>query len=133
MPRENKKPHWIKVKAPTSSEYAKTRKLVRQFNLNTVCEEAACPNIGECWANNHATVMILGDVCTRKCTFCNITTGKPNLIDFDEPNRVALVAKKLGLRHIVITSVDRDDLPDGGAYHFKKTILATKKTAPLLQ
>jgi len=130
MPRENKKPHWIKVKAPTSSEYAKTRKLVRQFNLNTVCEEAACPNIGECWANNHATVMILGDVCTRKCTFCNITTGKPNLIDFDEPNRVALVAKKLGLRHIVITSVDRDDLPDGGAYHFKKTILATKENCP---
>jgi len=130
MPRENKKPKWIKVKAPTSAEYAKTRRLVREFNLNTVCEEAACPNIGECWANNHATVMILGDICTRKCTFCNIATGRPNTIDLDEPNRVALVAKKLDLKHIVITSVDRDDLPDGGAGHFKKTILATKESCP---
>tara|TARA_Y100000588_G_scaffold288831_1_gene307313 strand:+ start:1503 stop:2384 length:882 start_codon:yes stop_codon:yes gene_type:complete len=130
MPKENKKPGWIKVKAPTSSEYAKTKQLVRKFNLNTVCEEAACPNIGECWANNHATVMILGDVCTRKCTFCNIATGKPNVIDFNEPNRVSLVAKRLGLKHIVITSVDRDDLPDGGANHFKKTILATKQNCP---
>ncbi len=130
MRAENKKPNWIKVKAPTTSEYVKTKQLVRKFNLNTVCEEAACPNIGECWSNNHATVMILGDVCTRKCSFCNIATGKPQVIDTDEPSRVALVAKRLGLKHIVITSVDRDDLPDGGAYHFKQTILATKQKCP---
>ena len=130
MPKKNRKPHWIKVKAPTSAEYATTKRLVKEFNLNTVCEEASCPNIGECWANNHATVMILGDICTRKCTFCNVATGRPRPIDLDEPNRVALVAKKLGLKHIVITSVDRDDLPDGGAKHFKETILSTKKSCP---
>jgi len=130
MARQQRKPEWIKVKSPTSREYAKTKQLVKEFNLNTVCEEAACPNIGECWASNHATVMILGDVCTRKCTFCNISTGRPNPIDLDEPNRVALVAKKLGLKHIVITSVDRDDLSDGGAEHFRKAILSTKSTCP---
>ena len=99
----NRKPKWIKVKAPTSQEYIATRKLVRELSLNTVCEEAACPNIGECWSKNHATVMILGDTCTRKCSFCNVRTGKPNPVDPDEPDRVAAAVKRLGLRHVVIT------------------------------
>ena len=126
----NRKPKWIKVKAPTSQEYIATRKLVRELSLNTVCEEAACPNIGECWSKNHATVMILGDTCTRKCSFCNVRTGKPNPVDPDEPDRVAAAVKQLGLRHVVITSVDRDDLPDGGASQFRQTIHRIKIASP---
>jgi lipoyl synthase len=110
-----RKPAWIRVKAPTSPVYAETRKLMRDNKLHTVCEEAACPNIGECWAQKHATMMILGDTCTRACTFCNIKTGLPNLLDPHEPRRVADAVAKLALKHVVITSVDRDDLPDGGA------------------
>jgi lipoic acid synthetase len=126
----NRKPKWIKVKAPTSQAYLATRKLVRKLDLNTVCEEAACPNIGECWAKNHATVMILGDTCTRKCAFCNIRTGKPNPVDPDEPYRVAMAVKQLALTHVVITSVDRDDLIDGGAGQFNKTICQIKMACP---
>jgi lipoyl synthase len=117
-----KKPDWIRVKAPTSPEYNATRELVREHKLVTVCEEAACPNIGECWKKKHATFMILGSVCTRACAFCNVATGKPDLLDPHEPQRVAEATKKLGLEHVVITSVDRDDLPDGGAEHFVRTI-----------
>ena len=117
-----RKPAWIRVKAPTSPVYAETRRLMRDNKLHTVCEEAACPNIGECWAQKHATMMILGDTCTRACTFCNIKTGLPNLLDPHEPQRVADAVKKLALKHVVITSVDRDDLPDGGAGHFAAVI-----------
>ena len=113
-----KKPFWIKVKAPQSIEVFKTRDIVKQFNLNTVCEEAACPNIGECWNKKHATFMILGRVCTRKCTFCNVATGTPNKIDKNEPEKIARAVNALGLKHVVITSVDRDDLDDGGAEQF---------------
>ena len=113
-----KKPPWIKVKAPQSIEVFKTRDIVKQFNLNTVCEEAACPNIGECWNKKHATFMILGRICTRKCTFCNIATGAPNKIDKNEPEKIARAVNALGLKHVVITSVDRDDLEDGGAEQF---------------
>ena len=130
LPVLNRKPKWIKVKAPTSQEYIATRKLVRKLRLNTVCEEAACPNIGECWSKNHATVMILGDTCTRKCSFCNIATGKPNPVDPDEPLRVASAVSQLGLQHVVITSVDRDDLPDGGASQFSETIRHIKMACP---
>ena len=108
-----RKPDWIRVKAPTSPEYHATRKLMRDLNLNTVCEEAACPNIGECWKHGHATVMILGAVCTRACAFCNVATGKPGDLDPHEPAHVAEAAAKLALNHIVVTSVDRDDLEDG--------------------
>ncbi len=125
-----RKPDWIRVKAPTSREYAATRDLMRELNLNTVCEEAACPNIGECWTKKHATVMILGDVCTRACAFCNVKTGMPRKLDADEPEHVAQAAAKLGLEHIVITSVDRDDLPDGGAGQFVKVIEALRRTTP---
>lgn len=126
-----RKPDWIRVKAPVSKEYRETASLMRDHKLNTVCEEAACPNIGECWAKKHATIMILGDVCTRACTFCNIKTGRPDLLDPHEPERVGEAVGKMGLSHIVITSVDRDDLEDGGASHFAETIQAIRRTAPL--
>lgn len=125
-----KRPDWIKVKAPTSQMYEATRALMREQKLNTVCEEAACPNIGECWSKKHATVMILGSVCTRSCRFCNIATGMPDKLDPHEPERVAAALGNLGLEHVVITSVDRDDLPDGGANHFAQVIEAIRKTSP---
>lgn len=125
-----RKPDWIRVKAPTSQGYGETRKLMRDLKLNTVCEEAACPNIGECWTKKHATVMILGDVCTRACAFCNVKTGMPRAVDPMEPENVAIAAARLGLEHIVITSVDRDDLPDGGAGQFVKVIKALRANTP---
>ena len=125
-----RKPDWIRVKAPTSVGFAETRALMRRLSLNTVCEEAACPNIGECWTKKHATVMILGDVCTRACAFCNVKTGMPRKVDTNEPQHVADAAAELGLKHIVITSVDRDDLPDGGASQFVKVIEALRRTTP---
>lgn len=125
-----RKPDWIRVKAPTSVEYHQTRKLLRNLRLNTVCEEAACPNIGECWTHGHATVMILGDICTRACAFCNVATGRPNAVDPVEPENVGHAAATLGLKHIVITSVDRDDLDDGGADQFVKVIEAVRTQAP---
>lgn len=125
-----KKPDWIRVKAPVSKEYKETRDLMRRQKLNTVCEEAACPNVGECWAKKHATVMILGSVCTRACTFCNIKTGRPDLLDPHEPERVGAAIAEMGLHHVVITSVDRDDLEDGGAQHFAQTITAIRKATP---
>src|SRR5579863_1869182 len=125
-----KKPAWIRVKAPNSREYFETRDLMRALKLNTVCEEAACPNIGECWKQKHATVMILGSVCTRACSFCNVATGKPDLLDPHEPQHVGEAVARLGLNHIVVTSVDRDDLDDGGAMQFVKTIAAIRKAAP---
>lgn len=117
-----KKPDWIRVRAPVSPVYQETRDIIRKQKLNTVCEEASCPNIGECWSQKHATVMILGSVCTRACRFCNIATGTPDKLDPHEPERVAAAMSELGLKHVVVTSVDRDDLPDGGAGHFAKTI-----------
>ncbi len=125
-----KKPAWIRVKAPVSPEYHETRRLMRELKLNTVCEEAACPNIGECWKLGHATVMILGSVCTRACAFCNVATGKPDRLDPHEPLRVGEAVARLKLAHIVITSVDRDDLDDGGAGHFVATIRAIRSLAP---
>ncbi|MTI10074.1 lipoyl synthase [Curvivirga aplysinae] len=125
-----RKPEWIRVKAPVSKDYRKTASLVRENNLVTVCEEAACPNIGECWAKKHATFMIMGEICTRACAFCNVTTGKPNGLDIFEPYRVADSTAKLGLEHVVVTSVDRDDLDDGGAQHFAETIKAIRERAP---
>jgi lipoic acid synthetase len=125
-----RKPDWIRVKAPTSKGYGETRQLMRDLGLNTVCEEAACPNIGECWTKKHATVMILGDTCTRACAFCNVKTGMPGRVDQDEPAHVAEAAAKMGLEHIVITSVDRDDLPDGGASQFVKVIQELRKNTP---
>ena len=125
-----RKPDWIRVRAPTSPEFAETRRLMRELKLNTVCEEAACPNIGECWKNKHATVMILGDTCTRACAFCNVKTGMPGAVDTEEPEHVAEAAARLGLEHIVITSVDRDDLPDGGAGQFVKVIEALRRSTP---
>jgi len=125
-----RKPDWIRVKAPTSVGFAETKALMRRLSLNTVCEEAACPNIGECWTKKHATVMILGDVCTRACAFCNVKTGMPRKVDTSEPQHVADAAAELGLKHIVITSVDRDDLPDGGASQFVKVIEALRRTTP---
>jgi lipoyl synthase len=121
-PLRARKPDWLRVRAPTSPAFAETRALMRRLNLNTVCEEAACPNIGECWSQKHATVMILGDTCTRACAFCNVKTGMPGPVDLLEPAHVAEAAGALGLEHIVITSVDRDDLPDGGAGQFVKVI-----------
>ena len=117
-----RRPDWLRVKAPVSAEYGATRALMRDLDLVTVCEEAACPNIGECWAQKHATMMILGSVCTRACAFCNVATGRPDALDMDEPENVAKAVASLGLRHVVITSVDRDDLADGGAAHFARTI-----------
>jgi lipoic acid synthetase len=125
-----RKPDWIRVIAPTSVGFAETKALMRRLSLNTVCEEAACPNIGECWTKKHATVMILGDVCTRACAFCNVKTGMPRKVDTNEPQHVADAAAEMGLKHIVITSVDRDDLPDGGAGQFVKVIEALRRTTP---
>ena len=125
-----RKPAWIRVKAPTHPIYHETRELMRANKLTTVCEEAACPNIGECWAQRHATMMIMGDICTRACSFCNVRTGQPNALAADEPARVADAVAKLGLAHVVITSVDRDDLPDGGAAHFAAVIIAIRNAAP---
>src|SRR6266852_2735067 len=125
-----RKPAWIRVKAPVSREYHETRQLIRSQNLHTVCEEAACPNIGECWKQKHATIMILGSVCTRACTFCNVATGRPDLPDPHEPERVADALAGLGLAHVVVTSVDRDDLDDGGAEHFARTIRAIRERSP---
>ncbi len=125
-----KKPDWIRVKAPTSKEYFETKAIVSEHKLHTVCEEAACPNIGECWSKRHATFMILGDVCTRSCRFCNVKTGLPDLLDPHEPERVGKAVAKMNLSHVVITSVDRDDLDDGGANHFAEVIRAIRDTAP---
>jgi lipoyl synthase len=126
-----RKPDWIRVRAPTSQGYAETREIVKSKGLVTVCEEAGCPNIGECWDKKHATMMILGDVCTRACAFCNVATGKPKPgVDADEPRRVAEAVAEMGLAHVVITSVDRDDLDDGGAMHFVHTIEALRRGAP---
>lgn len=130
MEAQQKKPSWIRVKAPVSKSYTDTRDLIKSKNLNTVCEEAACPNIGECWAKKHVTIMILGSVCTRACAFCNIKTGRPDLLDPHEPERAADALAGLGLSHVVITSVDRDDLPDGGAEHFARTIKAIRAATP---
>ncbi len=124
------KPSWIKVKAPNKEGYFETRNIMREHKLATVCEEAGCPNVGECWSQGHATMMIMGDICTRGCTFCNIATGRPDTLDVFEPGRVADAVKKLGLNHVVITSVDRDDLEDGGAEHFAQTIRAVRHQAP---
>jgi lipoic acid synthetase len=125
-----KKPDWIRVKAPVSAGYKKTRDILRENKLVTVCEEAGCPNVGECWSQGHATMMIMGDICTRGCTFCNIATGRPDNLDLFEPARVAQAVEKLGLNHVVITSVDRDDLADGGADHFAQTIRAIRRKSP---
>ncbi|MBV8614671.1 MAG: lipoyl synthase [Acetobacteraceae bacterium] len=125
-----RKPAWIRVKAPTHPVYHETRRLMRENRLVTVCEEAACPNIGECWSQRHATMMIMGEVCTRACAFCNVATGQPRALDHDEPARVADAVARLGLRHVVVTSVDRDDLPDGGARHFARVIAAIRAAAP---
>ncbi len=124
------KPTWIRVKAPVSKEYQSTRDLIASLKLNTVCQEAACPNIGECWAKNHVTVMILGSVCTRACRFCNVKTGMPDKLDPHEPERLAEAISKLGLAHVVITSVDRDDLEDGGASHFAECIKRIRNSSP---
>ncbi|MFN4274729.1 MAG: lipoyl synthase [Ferrovibrio sp.] len=125
-----RKPDWIRVKAPTSEEAAETRRLMRDLKLHTVCEEAACPNLGECWKQKHATFMILGAICTRACSFCNVATGKPLAVDADEPQHVAEAVGQLGLHHVVITSVDRDDLADGGASQFVRTIEEIRKASP---
>ncbi len=125
-----RKPAWIRAKAPTSPQVAETRKLMRDNNLVTVCEEAACPNLGECWQKKHATMMILGAICTRACAFCNVATGRPNAVDPLEPQHVANAVATMALAHVVITSVDRDDLDDGGAAHFAATIAALRATAP---
>ncbi len=125
-----KKPAWIRVKAPTSAGYRATRDIIREHRLVTVCEEAGCPNVGECWSQGHATMMIMGEICTRGCTFCNVATGRPSALDVFEPGRVADAVKKLGLAHVVITSVDRDDVADGGAEHFAQTIRAIRRQSP---
>ncbi|MBV8412517.1 MAG: lipoyl synthase [Alphaproteobacteria bacterium] len=125
-----RKPEWIRVRAPNSPEYAETRRLMRHYGLSTVCEEAACPNIGECWKHKHATFMIMGDVCTRACAFCNVATGKPGALNPHEPANIAEAVGKLGLGHVVVTSVDRDDLADGGADHFAAVIEALHRSAP---
>ncbi len=125
-----RKPKWIRVKAPGSKVYKETREIIKANGLTTVCEEAACPNVGECWDKRHATMMIMGEICTRACAFCNISTGKPSSLDPDEPENVANAVKKLGLRHVVITSVDRDDLADGGAAHMAQTIDAIRASTP---
>lgn len=126
----SRKPEWIRVKAPVSQGFKTTKDIVERNRLVTVCQEASCPNIGECWSRGHATFMILGSVCTRGCTFCNVATGKPDALDQFEPLRVANAVFKLGLKHVVVTSVDRDDLEDGGAEHFARTILAIRRKLP---
>lgn len=125
-----RKPSWIRVKAPTSKGYAETRKIVHDKGLVTVCEEAACPNIGECWEKSHATFMILGDTCTRACAFCNVKTGLPGPVDAEEAPKIGMAVKEMGLSHVVITSVDRDDLSDGGAQHFVDVIQAIRSASP---
>ena len=125
-----KKPDWIKVRYSHNSVFEETKKIIRKNNLITVCEEASCPNISECWSKKHATLMIMGEICTRACSFCNISTGKPLKLDEFEPYKVADSVKKLGLNHVVITSVDRDDLKDGGVNHFVKTIKCIRQTSP---
>ena len=125
-----RKPPWIRVKAPTSKAYGDTRRLMRDHHLHTVCEEAACPNIGECWGRRHATVMILGDTCTRACAFCNVKTGKPGPVDLLEPENLAVTVAEMQLKHVVITSVDRDDLEDGGAAQFARCIERIRDTSP---
>ena len=125
-----KKPDWIRVKATSGKGYQDTSRIIRDNKLVTVCEEAGCPNVGECWSQGHATMMIMGEICTRGCTFCNVATGKPKALDLFEPGRVGDAVAKLGLSHVVITSVDRDDLDDGGAEHFAMTIRAIRKRAP---
>ena len=125
-----KKPSWIRVKAPVGEGYKATAKIMREHKLVTVCEEAGRPNVGECWSQGHATMMIMGEICTRGCTFCNVATGRPDALDVFEPGRVADAVQKLGLNHVVITSVDRDDVTDGGAEHFAQTIRAVRKRAP---
>jgi lipoic acid synthetase len=125
-----RKPAWIRVKAPTSKQYFETRALMRGKNLTTVCEEAGCPNIGECWAKKHATFMIMGETCTRACAFCNVATGQPKPLDVMEPVNVATAVKEMGLSHVVVTSVDRDDLDDGGATHFAETITKIREFSP---
>lgn len=129
-PVRRDKPEWIRAKAPTSQGFKDTHAIMRQLGLTTVCEEAACPNVGECWEKQHATFMIMGGTCTRACSFCNIATGKPDKLDPFEPQRVALAVMELGLQHVVITSVDRDDLEDGGAEHFVQTIQRIRNMAP---
>ena len=126
----SRKPDWIRVKAPGGRAYQETKNIVRAHGLHTVCEEAGCPNIGECWTHRHATMMIMGDTCTRACSFCNVKTGLPGPLDESEPERVAEATQQLGLKHIVITSVDRDDLPDGGAAHFAAVIRAVRRRNP---
>jgi lipoyl synthase len=125
-----RKPDWIRVKAPGSPAYHETLKIVRDSRLVTVCEEASCPNIGECWSKKHATFMIMGDTCTRACSFCNVRTGRPGALDPDEPQRVADAVARMGLSHAVITSVDRDDLDDGGAQHFVNVIRLVRQRSP---
>tara|TARA_B100001179_G_scaffold212108_1_gene179819 strand:+ start:741 stop:1691 length:951 start_codon:yes stop_codon:yes gene_type:complete len=125
-----KKPSWIRVKAPVGEGYRQTRDIMREHKLTTVCEEAGCPNVGECWSQGHATMMIMGEICTRGCTFCNVATGRPDALDVFEPGRVAHAVEKLGLNHVVVTSVDRDDLADGGADHFAQTIRAIRHRSP---
>ena len=125
-----RKPEWIRVRAPSSGEYGETRAIVRQHGLHTVCEEAGCPNIGECWTKRHATMMIMGDTCTRACAFCNVKTGLPRPLDRDEPENVAKAVAEMGLAHVVVTSVDRDDLVDGGAEHFAKVVRAIRSLNP---
>jgi lipoic acid synthetase len=125
-----RKPEWLRVKAPGSEGYNQTRKIVKDNGLVTVCEEAACPNIGECWSHKHATMMIMGDTCTRACAFCNVKTGLPGPLDTTEPERVGLAVQQMGLSHVVITSVDRDDLVDGGGEHFAKVVRAIRAAAP---
>jgi lipoic acid synthetase len=125
-----RKPDWLRVRAPGSAGYNETRAIVKEHGLTTVCEEAACPNIGECWTVRHATMMIMGEVCTRACAFCNVTTGRPDALDPTEPDRVASAVAKMGLKHVVITSVDRDDLDDGGAGHFAAVVRAIRQTTP---
>ena len=125
-----RKPEWLRVRAPGSPGYNETRSIVREHGLVTVCEEAACPNIGECWSHKHATMMIMGEICTRACAFCNVTTGLPLPLDPTEPARVGEAVRKMGLKHVVVTSVDRDDLPDGGASHFAEVVHAIRAASP---
>ena len=130
MSNKNTFPTWIKVKAPITKEFEEVKKLAQKACLKTVCQSAACPNIAECWKNHHATFMIMGEICTRRCRFCNVQTGKPLPLDKDEPRKIALAVSQLGLKHAVITSVTRDDLPDGGAQHFADVIKAIKDKCP---
>ncbi len=125
-----RKPEWIRVPAPQGAVYAETKDIVRKHKLTTVCEEAGCPNVGECWQQKHATFMIMGEVCTRACAFCNVATGKPDALDPLEPLRVGVATMQMGLKHVVVTSVDRDDLPDSGADHFVKTIMGIRMKSP---